>query len=207
MVRKAFTLIELLIVVAIIAILAAIAVPNFLEAQTRSKVSRVKADMRTLDTAIRSYQVDTNKYPMHGHPAPNAQDFDNDCAKVKNGTSLQVLHYWVTTPVAYIASLSASIEPFTEKSTAVATDEAGQWVAQHLNYACFQEPWNNAAPASRDFAIRTYSMWRLASAGPDRQYFKSATGAFLVQTYDPTNGTVSVGDIMRTEASPEFLRP
>jgi len=41
----AFTLIELLIVVAIIAILSAIAVPNFLEAQTRSKVSRTQADM------------------------------------------------------------------------------------------------------------------------------------------------------------------
>jgi prepilin-type N-terminal cleavage/methylation domain-containing protein len=46
----AFTLIELLIVVAIIAILAAIAVPNFLEAQVRSKVSRAKADMRSIAT-------------------------------------------------------------------------------------------------------------------------------------------------------------
>ena len=61
--RGGFTLIELLIVVAIIAILAAIAVPNFLEAQTRSKVSRVKNDTRALSTAIEAYHVDHNEYP------------------------------------------------------------------------------------------------------------------------------------------------
>jgi len=68
--RHAFTLIELLIVVAIIAILAAIAVPNFLEAQTRSKVSRAKADMRTLATGLESYAVDNNKYPPSFVDAP-----------------------------------------------------------------------------------------------------------------------------------------
>ena len=60
--RVAFTLIELLIVVAIIAILAAIAVPNFLEAQVRAKVSRVKSDMRAVATALESYHVDNNRY-------------------------------------------------------------------------------------------------------------------------------------------------
>ena len=55
---QAFTLIELLIVVAIIAILAAIAVPNFIEAQIRAKVSRVNADMRAISTALEAYCTD-----------------------------------------------------------------------------------------------------------------------------------------------------
>jgi len=61
--KKGFTLIELLIVIAIIAILAAIAVPNFLEAQVRAKVSRVKADQRSLATGLEAYYVDNNSYP------------------------------------------------------------------------------------------------------------------------------------------------
>jgi Tfp pilus assembly protein PilE len=49
--RHAFTLI-------VVAILAAIALPNFLEAQNRAKVSRVFAEMRTHATALESYRVD-----------------------------------------------------------------------------------------------------------------------------------------------------
>lgn len=61
--ERAFTLIELLIVVAIIAILAAIAVPNFLAAQTRAKVAKVENDLRTLAVGLESYFVDNNLYP------------------------------------------------------------------------------------------------------------------------------------------------
>ena len=53
-----------LVVGVIIAILAAISVPNFLEAQIRSKVSRAESDMRSLATALEAYVVDNNAYPQ-----------------------------------------------------------------------------------------------------------------------------------------------
>ena len=56
--QHAFTLIELLIVVAIIGILSSIAVPNFLNAQVRAKVARSYADMRTTSTAIEHLRLD-----------------------------------------------------------------------------------------------------------------------------------------------------
>ena len=60
---RRFALIERLIVVAIIAILAAISVPNILKAHTRSNVVRAKADMRALACARQAYRVDDDQYP------------------------------------------------------------------------------------------------------------------------------------------------
>src|SRR5215467_7370101 len=62
--QKGFTLIELLIVVAIIGIIAAIAIPNLLNAIDRGKQKRTMADMRSIGTAIESYAVDQNVYPV-----------------------------------------------------------------------------------------------------------------------------------------------
>ena len=61
--NHAFTLIELLIVVAIIAILAGIGVSNFLEAQTRAKVAALKNDLRVVAGALEAYAVDNHKFP------------------------------------------------------------------------------------------------------------------------------------------------
>ena len=61
--QKGFTLIELLIVVAIIGIIAAIAIPNLLNAINRGRQKRTMADIRSIATAVESYQVDFNFYP------------------------------------------------------------------------------------------------------------------------------------------------
>src|SRR5260221_14058408 len=59
--RQGFTLVEIMIVVAIIALLAAIAVPNFLRARKRSQATRMLEDLRILDSACDQYAIESNK--------------------------------------------------------------------------------------------------------------------------------------------------
>jgi type II secretory pathway pseudopilin PulG len=60
-------------VIAIILILIAIALPNFLTARIRAKVSRAKSEMRTVHMALESYIIDFHSYPDHAtytwHPS------------------------------------------------------------------------------------------------------------------------------------------
>src|SRR3954470_24877232 len=59
--KSAFTLVEIMVVVAIIALLASIAVPNFLRARKRSQATRILEDLRIIDSAIDQYAIETNK--------------------------------------------------------------------------------------------------------------------------------------------------
>ena len=58
---QGFTLVEIMIVVAIIALLASIAVPGFLRARKRSQASRIINDLRLIDGAVDMYAIENNK--------------------------------------------------------------------------------------------------------------------------------------------------
>ena len=69
-----FTLVEIMIVVAIIALLAAIAVPGFLRARKRSQAAKILNDLRMIDSAVDQYAIETSK--KGGDPI-NTSDWTN----------------------------------------------------------------------------------------------------------------------------------
>src|SRR5436305_4010484 len=76
-----FTLVEIMIVVAIIALLAAIAVPGFLRARKRSQASKILNDLRMIDAAVDQYAIETGR--KTGDPI-NVADWTNYVKKDTN---------------------------------------------------------------------------------------------------------------------------
>lgn len=204
--HRAFTLIELLIVVAIIAILAAIAVPNFLEAQTRSKVSRARSDLRSVAVALEAYRVDYTRYaPMLGDSPGQPTNRLNRFGSVRSNAWRGVPHN-LTTPVAYITSIPADVfkigkkanlgpnvgSPYTNGNPFDAT-----FVYHNIRqYVTFTN--NSGAWTSAD--LNDYGDWRLFSLGPQGVFAPIGTSdPTRGWLYDPTNGTLSSGMILRTQ--------
>jgi prepilin-type N-terminal cleavage/methylation domain-containing protein len=199
-----FTLIELLIVVAIIAILAAIAVPNFLEAQTRSKVSRVRADQRTIATALQSYQVDYNVYPWWS-PAgyPNSNVYWKPPYSGGGSRIPLAFAQGLTTPIAYISSIQMG-DPFTankehKEQIFFYVEQAGhetEAVVGSYGYDRDRETMHALMPQNTSSS----TVYGLFSMGPDGRYYDTLAwpaGHAHWTEYDPTNGTVSQGNIWR----------
>lgn len=198
-------------------LLAAISVPNFLEAQYRARIARARTDMRSLSIAIEAYYVDNSCYPpfavgmnsVNGpfgsnHPAFSLPTFS--LAQSENG---RVTVPSLTSPVAYITGFPTDPLPKAAEKAVRAKPTFLYWCV---------------GPNRRDTRDlygpgRTVSGegWILVSTGPDGDYdlagewdvydpsqtqpsmqlIAGTNKKGFAFTYDPTNGTVSNGDMWR----------
>ena len=185
--KSAFTLIELLIVVAIIGILAAIAVPNFLNAQIRAKVARTKGDLKAIAMALETYRIDKNQYPL-GATGP---DLTRD---------LRIL----TTPIAYINDVSM-LDPF-GGADKFDTSRGGSTFELQTSYKYFafyvvadnrSLTWAGRAGVAPELSLNGFLLY---SFGPDRaqsalEWYASGAGNDRGMIYHPSNGLISDGDV------------
>lgn len=183
--RRAFTLIELMIVVAIVAVLATIAVPSYLDAQTRAKIGRAQHDMRSITTAVEAYRIDHSLFPATtnnpdempqlaaeymGSLAPGLHTF-----KVRGPGQIPGIHFaTLTTPVAYMAAVPP--DPFATR---------------------FEEP---ITPLAFWVTPMSGARWILTSMGPDLDLFAefgkgNSDASNPLSTAAQTGSPAALGDI------------
>lgn len=198
--KSCFTLIELLIVVLIIGILAAIAVPNVQQAFTRAQTARVYADFRHISSAIEQYTAD------HG-------------AHIPYQTQGRYSLTYLTTPVAYMDSLDRVIDPFNdrymdEEGVEIIDTELGSYL-----YLSFRGWYLDHFPKSEQGIRRNDKIvvdffgvekvnptYFLRSIGPSRtsRLFLSVNNMLsfhFLEIYTPTNGLYSIGSLYAFDGS------
>jgi prepilin-type N-terminal cleavage/methylation domain-containing protein len=197
---KGFTLIELLIVIAIILILIGIALPNFLEAQLRSKYARVRGEFRSIETALTAYRQINPHYPI---TEPTGKKPFVRRPGWPSGPRIRFA-YELTTPVKYLQSVNF-IDPFIGNGAVSDQHKDFEWSYYYLNYETFA--------LHRPSDKNTFDAWCVCSWAVDT--FDSGCSWFpqivvnakkkglaydpgiLVVIYSPTNGTRSRGDIAK----------
>lgn len=171
-------------VVGIIAILALVALPNLLDAQTRTKVARAKADMRTIATALETYNVDNNN-----HYVPN---YDSGIYQQHPGSESES-YAALTSPIPYITAVPK--DPFGPNPDAPTRENYFEYYADDSVQAdpTYNEP-------TRAYWANTGTHWLVTSIAPDRklQILSRQLENVTSLLYDASNGTVSPGDFGRS---------
>lgn len=109
---KGFTLIELMIVVVIIGILAALAIPRFMRSTTKSKQSEAKQLLKQVYTMQRAYRQEFNTYACNGVTADSTTP-----------AALAVIGVDIMTNARYSYAITATALAFTATATATGLDD------------------------------------------------------------------------------------
>ena len=115
--KKGFTLVEILIVVVILGILAAIVIPQFSDASTQSKVSSAKSSLQTLRSQISLYKIQHNDNP------PSLANFATQMTQKTNAAGTTNAGDGPLLYGPYMQAIPKN--PFNNSVTLAAADEAG----------------------------------------------------------------------------------
>ncbi len=169
--RSSFTLIELLIVTAIIGILVAIAIPNLLHAQLRAKVAATQSDLKMMVDAMQQYYMDNNSYHAH-------RDTGNQ-------------QYPLTTPVPYLNGfLRDRFQGLPDMALRAGFDCSRSyyhWIPFESHLHIWGNPWRRWDSVLDDTHRRQSGL--VDGWGP--------AGIRGGPRYDPTNGLISQGGFFR----------
>jgi len=211
---KGFSLIELLLVIAIVGAITAIVVPNLMSANIRAKVSGVKADMGSVAIALEDYKIDYGEYPRDARfsrstsftsdtIAESNQDFDGKSGSDSDGNDAIGLGYLVYSEAGceprYLKRIAG--HPFNNNGK---EDWDGSSGAHNHHYLYYTGKWDSVSGTSVDCTSSADSpqYWALVSYGPDKDgditSYTSAKNALSNGTnlYDPDSGIPSNGDII-----------
>lgn len=151
--------------------------PNIMEAGMRSKVSRAKADMRSMATGIEAYFVDNNRYP----PCDTKGLIRKPAAGEMGVPSFAGPQ--LTTPIAYITSFFQ--DPFGQQGQPFA------YLVKEDQKDPASAGWMLVSPGPNGNFEMDWNLYDITKAQPSPE--------LLLRFYDPTNGTISGGDIVRVK--------
>lgn len=211
--RQGFTLIELLIVIAIILILISIALPNFLEAQARARLARVKGDLRSLITAVEAFRTERGVLLIDfwDDATPDSQKrWKEKLGQVGRNpmfeySTFEEVFYPLTSPARYMTKIPIDLFADAKRQVGLSGQEKGAGYLYFDNDPLFPKICDHyidrffpGHPLQIESRSRpTYEgEYGILSVGPDGWLGNTKDGDNRGIGYSPTNGTMSTGDMV-----------
>jgi prepilin-type N-terminal cleavage/methylation domain-containing protein len=218
MLKRGFSLVELLIVVGLLTLLATLAIPNFVEAQNRAKRSRVANDLAELSKSIESYYIDYRAYPATDNSLTgagvnrnltDASRFFRALPTFRNRAAGEELAT-LTTPVAYLPAYPNDIFAMSKAATfSYSTPDEftlGDGIVERGWIAWSVGPGRADNLDSGGGYSGPIGLVNVGVAGQTRiasNFYNPRTfhpsPALINASYDPTNGTISPGVMWRSK--------